>query len=98
MGFQRIGAGLPGLLARWIDDPELEHSIVTQAWEQAVGPAIAGHTRVQGIGDGVLRVCVLDAAWERSLREMEADLLVRLREALGDRAPHGIDWVEGPGG
>lgn len=93
MSFQRIGNGLPGLLARWIDDPELERSIVRRAWEQAAGAAIARHTSVQGIEDGVLRVRILDPAWERSLREMKPELVRRLRQALGDRAPRDVAWV-----
>lgn len=92
MAFQRIGSGLPGLLARWIDDPELEESIVVRAWEQAAGAAIARHTRALRIEDGVLNVRLLDTAWERCLAEMKPELLSALRTALGDRAPRDIAW------
>lgn len=94
MGFQRIGAGLRGLVARWVDDPELERSLVQQAWEEAAGDAIARRTRLQGYEDGVLRVRVTDPAWEDSIRDMRGRLLERLEAALGDRAPKRIEWVQ----
>lgn len=93
MSFRRVGSGLPGMVADWVGDPDLERRLVRGAWQQVAGQAIARQTRVMELVDGTLRVRVLDAAWARSLRDLRGPLLAGLREALGARAPRDIEWV-----
>ena len=93
MSFRRVGSGLPGLVADWVEDETLREEIVRKAWEVAAGPAIAERTRVEGLTEGVLRLHVEDPAWRAPLLEMVPELLARLRSALGAHAPERLEWV-----
>lgn len=93
MSFKRVGSGLQGLVADWLEDAELNEELVRQAWRKVAGENAAAQTRVLGLQDRVLRVRVLDLTWERSLQGIEDRLLAGLRERLGKRAPRRIEWV-----
>ena len=93
MSFQRVGAGLHGVVAAWIDDEELRDGLVRQAWARAAGPSIAAHTRVDALQDGALVVVVVDPAWRAPLVEIAPKLLARLRASLGPHAPNTIRWI-----
>jgi predicted nucleic acid-binding Zn ribbon protein len=53
-------------------------------WADIVGPQLAAHARPLSLTAGVLLVAVTDPAWATQLRFLEADLLGRLEEALGE--------------
>lgn len=93
MSFKRVGAGLEGLVAEWIEDPELNERLVAHAWAKVAGETAAARSQVVEMAEGMLHVRVLDPTWERTLQGMEDRLLAGLREALGKRAPRAIDWV-----
>lgn len=93
MSFQRIGTGLPGLLAQWTDDPELRWKIVERAWHHAAGDAVSRHAAARSMEDGVLTVEVDDPGWRRSLADLEPEILAKLQVALGDDTVRRIEWA-----
>lgn len=93
MSFKRVGEGLPGLVARWIDDPELHWGLLLQAWSTAVGDAVARHTELVSIDQGTLTVQVQDPAWRRTLEAMEPELVAKLQQAMGERVVVAIRWL-----
>ena len=94
MSFKHVGEGLAGLISRWIDDPELQDQLVQHAWRRAAGDAIAEHTRVESLRDGVLSVRVDEARWMPTLREMHVDLVDKIRDQLGRDAVRRLEWAE----
>lgn len=88
-----MGAGLQGMVSRWIDDPELRWSLLVQAWNRAAGEALARHARPESFAEGVLSVHVEEPAWRHSVEEMEPELLARLQDAMGRRLVRGLRWL-----
>jgi predicted nucleic acid-binding Zn ribbon protein len=93
MSFQRIGAGLPGLMAQWTEDPELRWKIVERAWQDAAGDAVSRHAAARSMEDGVLTVEVDDPGWRSSLVELESEILAKLRVAFGKDTVRRIEWA-----
>ncbi len=93
MSFQRIGAGLPGLVAGWTEDAELRWKIVQADWSSAAGAAASRHAGARSLEDGVLTVEVDDPRWRSSLAELESEILAKLRAALGKDTVRRIEWV-----
>ena len=56
---------------------------VDDAWPELVGEAIAAHSRVRSIRDGLLDVGVDSPAWATPLRYLETDLVERASQLLG---------------
>jgi predicted nucleic acid-binding Zn ribbon protein len=56
---------------------------VFERWADAVGPAVAAHTKPISLADGRLVVEVDHPAWATQLRFLEADVLDRLHEVAG---------------
>ena len=54
-----------------------------QAWERAVGPAIAAAARPTAERDGVLTVSCDAAVWAQELDLMACELIARLNATLG---------------
>lgn len=94
MSFKHVGDGLAGMISRWIDDPTLQDQLVQHAWRRAAGDAIAEHTRVVSLSDGVLRVRVDESRWVPTLREMHVQLLDQIRDQLGRDAVRRLEWEE----
>jgi predicted nucleic acid-binding Zn ribbon protein len=61
------------------------------AWPELVGAGVAGHSRPRSLRNGVLVVAVDEPAWATQLRWLEADLLARLSEALGEGVVRSVD-------
>jgi hypothetical protein len=57
---------------------------LTTAWPEIVGDAIAQHSRVRGIRNGVLEVAVDGAVWATQLRYLEADLVDQASRLVGE--------------
>jgi predicted nucleic acid-binding Zn ribbon protein len=57
---------------------------VQEAWERAVGPAIAGSAHPTAERDGVLTVICEAAVWAQELDLMGPELIGRLNAELGD--------------
>jgi predicted nucleic acid-binding Zn ribbon protein len=67
------------------------------AWPAAVGEGIARNAWPARIGrDGTLHVAVTSSAWAFELGGHAAEILGRLREALGDDAPPALRFTPGP--
>jgi predicted nucleic acid-binding Zn ribbon protein len=56
---------------------------VQQAWEQVVGPVIAGAGLPTAEHDGVLTITCADSVWSSELDLMGSELVARLNDALG---------------
>jgi len=56
---------------------------VQEAWERAVGPAIASYARPAAERDGVLTVICEAAVWAQELDLMSGELIASLNAALG---------------
>jgi len=70
--------------------PQTGLAAVQTAWPQAVGDAIAAVTEPVAEREGVITIRCQSATWAQELSLMEADLLARLREQLGEAAPVGL--------
>jgi predicted nucleic acid-binding Zn ribbon protein len=61
---------------------------VQEAWLAAVGEAIAAEGEPVSERDGVITVACRSATWAQELDLMQAELLERLREHLGEVPAH----------
>jgi predicted nucleic acid-binding Zn ribbon protein len=55
-------------------------------WEEAVGPAVAAHTKPLSLRAGTLVVAVDNPAWATQLRLLHGELLARLAGVAGEGA------------
>ena len=76
--------------------PATPLAAVEAVWAELVGPAIAAAARPVAERDGVLVVGCESSVWADQLDLMQADLLARLRDRLGERAPRSLRCVNGP--
>ncbi len=83
------------LVRQFTRDPARLLALVQAVWPVAVGSALAGRTRVEGLAGQTLRVRVPDAAWRRTLHRMQPQVLARLRDLLGEAAPRRLGFSEG---
>jgi predicted nucleic acid-binding Zn ribbon protein len=60
------------------------------AWTETVGERIAAAAQPVSEREGALLVECTDPVWAQELDLMQADLLARLRERLGEAAPEAI--------
>ncbi len=87
---ERVGAGVERELARFGAVSGL--APVVEAWRAAVGPEIARNAWPARIArDGTLHVHTSSSAWAFELGHLEA----RIRESLGDAAPHRLRFAVG---
>jgi hypothetical protein len=68
---------------------------VFAAWPDLVGESVAGHCRPRALRAGRLVVVVDEPAWATQLRWLEADLLGRLAEVLGEGQVTAVEVVVG---
>ena len=87
---ERVGAGVARELARFGAASGL--APVVDAWPAAVGPEIARNAWPARIArDGTLHVHTSSSAWAFELGQLES----RIRESLGDVAPHRLRFAVG---
>ena len=60
---------------------------VQDAWAEAVGEQIGAVSEPVAERSGAVVIACSDAVWAQELDLLQADLLARLRERLGDLAP-----------
>ncbi|HXQ89847.1 MAG TPA: DUF721 domain-containing protein [Solirubrobacterales bacterium] len=70
--------------------PKTPLAAVQSAWSTAVGERLATVAQPSSERDGTLTVECADAVWAQELDLMQATLLERLREELGDQAPEAL--------
>jgi predicted nucleic acid-binding Zn ribbon protein len=75
--------------------PRTPLAAAQRVWSDAVGPAIAEAAEPVAERDGVLTIRCASATWAQELSLMEAELLARLRERLGARAPESLKLSAG---
>jgi hypothetical protein len=70
---------------------------VTRAWPDAVGPAVAAAAWPQRVArDGTLHVNTTSSTWAFELDRMGAEVLAKLRTAIGDATPPAVRFAPGP--
>jgi predicted nucleic acid-binding Zn ribbon protein len=67
--------------------PKTPLASVQAAWSEAVGDRVAAVAEPVGERGGTLTVHCSDPVWAQELELMQEQLLGRLRERLGERAP-----------
>jgi len=66
-------------------------------WSDLVGEAVAAHSRIRGVRNGVLEVVVDSPGWATEFRYLESDLVARASRLVGAGVVVGIRvTVEGP--
>jgi predicted nucleic acid-binding Zn ribbon protein len=70
--------------------PQTPLAAVQTAWSAALGERLAAVAQPSGERGGTLTVECADAVWAQELDLMQAQLLERLKEELGERAPSAL--------
>jgi predicted nucleic acid-binding Zn ribbon protein len=70
--------------------PQTPRATVQTAWAAAVGERLATAAAPASERAGTLTIECADAVWAQELDLMQATLLERLREELGDQAPEAL--------
>ncbi len=79
-------------------DPQVFGRVVA-AWPELVGEAVAAHSEVRSVRDGVVDVVVDSPAWATEFRYLEADLVARVSRLVGDGVVRAVRAsVRTPGG
>lgn len=69
---------------------------IVAAWPTAVGGPVATNAWPARVArDGTLHVATSSSTWAYELSQLEAQILARLRAALGDRAPCSVRFAIG---
>jgi predicted nucleic acid-binding Zn ribbon protein len=68
------------------------------AWSEAMGERLAAVATPVSERAGTLTVECVDGVWAQELDLMQSQLLERLREALGERAPEALKFRVARGG
>jgi hypothetical protein len=89
---QRLGHFIPATLAALLRKAPLSDEKVAFAWRTAVGSTLDRVTSVS-FKDGILRVRVKDAAWQREIEKAAGIVRQRLNAILGDGVVRSIDVV-----
>ena len=72
---------------------------LVDAWPDLVGPAVAAHSRVRGVRNGVLEIGVDSPAWATELRYLESELVERASRLVGAGVVGSVRTVvDGPPG
>ncbi|MBU6281193.1 DUF721 domain-containing protein [bacterium] len=69
---------------------------VAEAWEEAVGPAVASRARPAGLERGELLVAAPDAVWRQELVLLAPDIKQKINRALGAEVVQRVRIVGGP--
>jgi hypothetical protein len=92
---ERIGETVRGELARHGSPGSLADLVA--AWPRAVGATLAANAWPARLArDGTLHVATSSSVWAFELGQLEAEILPRLRTALGDAAPRRLKFAPGP--
>jgi predicted nucleic acid-binding Zn ribbon protein len=70
--------------------PKTPLAAIQTAWAAAVGDRLAAVAQPSSERGGTLTVECADSVWAQELDLMQATLLERLREELGDQAPEAL--------
>jgi predicted nucleic acid-binding Zn ribbon protein len=70
--------------------PQTPLAAIQAAWASAVGEQLAAVATPVSDKDGVLTIECADAVWAQELDLMQATLIQRLQEEVGERAPEAL--------
>ncbi|MFQ5698884.1 MAG: DUF721 domain-containing protein [Myxococcota bacterium] len=94
MGARRAGQSLSELIPSVFEDLGLDRASeslrLLAVWDEALGPELAPHCRLDGVRGGVLHAHVPDSAWMQRLQLEKASILERLSAALGAPSPRDL--------
>lgn len=68
-------------------------SRVVERWADLVGEAVAAHSRVRAVRNGVIEVAVDSPAWATEFRYLEGDLVGRVSAVVGEGVVTGVRAV-----
>ncbi len=77
--------------------PETTLGATQAVWAETVGPALAAAAEPVSERGGTVRVRCETAVWCQELEMMGEQLLARLRQRLGERAPRALRFDTRPG-
>jgi len=77
--------------------PKTGLAAVQAAWSEALGERLAAVAKPVSERAGTLTVECVDGVWAQELDLMQEQLLGRLREELGERAPQALKFRVGRG-
>ena len=89
-GPRPVGESLDRLTASLGAPPARVLARLFAAWPALVGDAVASHATPLSLRQGTLVVAVDDPAWVTQLRWLEADLLARFADAVGEGVVTGL--------
>jgi predicted nucleic acid-binding Zn ribbon protein len=72
----------PALTEKYGDIPEFQQGMIRIAWNYCVGEKIRGISEPVLFRDGVLRVRVESAQWQRTLTSMKPEIISRINKYL----------------
>ncbi len=84
--------------------PRVAEGTVLGQWPAVVGHQIADHATPVSLTDGVLSITAESTAWATQLRMMQAQILAKIAQAVGDgvvkslriTGPTAPSWRKGP--
>ena len=79
-------------VARDLAAPRTGLAAIQSTWVAAVGEQLAAVATPVSERSGTLTIECADSVWAQELDLMQAQLLERLREALGDKAPAALKF------
>jgi hypothetical protein len=71
----------------------LVFSRIVEAWPDLVGEAVAAHSRVRTVRNGIIEIAVDSPAWATEFRYLERDLVARASRLVGKGVVVGIRAV-----
>jgi predicted nucleic acid-binding Zn ribbon protein len=89
---QAVGELLRQVLSDLGDSATARAVRIANHWAESVGPGIAAHSRPVAIRGEVLEVSVDSSVWCQQLQLRIPELLVALRDSVGEDAPREI-WL-----
>jgi predicted nucleic acid-binding Zn ribbon protein len=85
-------AGTAFRVARDLAAPQTGLAAVQSAWANAVGEQLATVATPVSERSGTLTIECADSVWAQELDLMQVQLLERLQEALGEKAPQALKF------
>lgn len=92
---QQIGGAIYELLGHLDNEGRFEIVRLVRLWAEVAGETIARRTEVAGLKFHVATIKVSGAMWIQELNLMKPQILMRLREAMGNDAVRDIRFVQG---
>jgi len=83
---------LPKALRQLPLTDELAEKLVISVWQRAVGETLAEKTKPFRLYKSTLVVSVPSLMWKRELHHLQEEIIERLRQAMGQRMVHALEF------